>query len=68
MATKYSKWPQNISNGRKIDQIVHCKSLQNLPKLGLKINIWQPCFGLRKVATGFRIRAQLVLVKLFVNC
>jgi hypothetical protein len=41
MAKKYTKWPQNIPNGRKIDQMVikytnfsHCKTLQNLHKLG----------------------------------
>jgi hypothetical protein len=40
---------QNIPNGRKIDQktnIFHCKTLPNLPKLGLlvwKYAIWQPC-------------------------
>jgi hypothetical protein len=41
MATKYTEWPQNIPDGRKIDQlaikytnIIHCKILQNLPKLG----------------------------------
>jgi hypothetical protein len=39
---KYIKWLQNVPNGRKIDQmaikytnIFHCKTLQNLPKLGL---------------------------------
>jgi hypothetical protein len=47
-----SKWPQNIPYGRKTDQIVikytnifHCKTLQNLPKLGFlvwKYAIWQP--------------------------
>jgi hypothetical protein len=37
---KSTKWPQNIPNGHKIYQmtvkytnILHCKSLQNLPKL-----------------------------------
>jgi hypothetical protein len=37
--TKYTKWPKNISNGHKIDQMVikytkifHSKTLQNLPK------------------------------------
>jgi hypothetical protein len=49
---KYTKWPQNIPNGRTIDQmalkyrnICHCKSLHNLPKLGFlvwKYTIWQP--------------------------
>jgi hypothetical protein len=41
MATKYTKWPQNIPNGGKIDQtnikctnIFHRKNLQSLPKLG----------------------------------
>jgi hypothetical protein len=47
------KWPQNISNGRKIDQMVikytkifHCKTLLNFPKLGFSVwkqIIWQPC-------------------------
>jgi hypothetical protein len=48
MTTKYTKWPKNISNGRKIDQMVlkyatifHCKPLQNVPKLGFGI------FGLK---------------------
>jgi hypothetical protein len=54
MTTKYIKWPLNISNGRKIDQMVikyinifHSKTLQTLPKLGFlvwKQTIWQPCF------------------------
>jgi hypothetical protein len=42
--TKYTIWPQNISNGRKIDQMVikytknfHSKTLQNLPKLGFLV-------------------------------
>jgi hypothetical protein len=49
---KYYKWPQNIPNGRKIDQldfkyttIVHYKTLENLPKLEflvLEYTIWQP--------------------------
>jgi hypothetical protein len=41
MTIKYTEWPQNIPNGRKIHQmavnytnIFHCKTLQNLPKLG----------------------------------
>jgi hypothetical protein len=43
-----------ISNGGKIDQMVikyakifHCKTVQNLPKVGFLIRkqtIWQPCF------------------------
>jgi hypothetical protein len=40
MGTKFTKWPYNITNGRKIEQvaikyihIVQCKTLQNLPKL-----------------------------------
>jgi hypothetical protein len=44
MATKYTKWPQNRTNGRKIEQIAktytyifHCKSLQNLPKVGFLV-------------------------------
>jgi hypothetical protein len=39
MTTKYTKWPLNISNGRKIDQMVikyakifHHRTHQNLPK------------------------------------
>jgi hypothetical protein len=39
---KYTKWPQNITNGWKIDQmdikyttIFHCKTLPNLPKWDL---------------------------------
>jgi hypothetical protein len=50
MTTKYTKRPLNISNGRKIDQMVikytnnfHCKTLQNLPKLG---------FGFENKPTG----------------
>jgi hypothetical protein len=49
----YIKWPYNIRNGSKIDQmaikftnIIHCKTLQNLPKLvflGWKYTIWQRC-------------------------
>jgi hypothetical protein len=56
---KYTQWPQNISNGCKIDEmamkytnIYHCKFLQNLPKLGFlvrKYAIWQPCGKTRKV-------------------
>jgi hypothetical protein len=48
----YTKWPQNIPNGCKIDpmaikytNIFYCKTLQNLPKLGFlfsKYTIWQP--------------------------
>jgi hypothetical protein len=41
-----------MPNGNKIDQmtinILHCKTLQNLPKLGFlvrKYTIWQPCLG-----------------------
>jgi hypothetical protein len=51
--TKYTKWPWNISNSSKIDQMVikntkifHCQTLQNSPKLGFlvwKQTIWQPC-------------------------
>jgi hypothetical protein len=40
MTTKYTQWPQNILNCRKIDQMAikytnffHCKTLQNLPIL-----------------------------------
>jgi hypothetical protein len=50
---KYTKWPQNIPNYRKIDQKAikyttnfQRKTLQNLPKvqfLFLKQTIWQPC-------------------------
>jgi hypothetical protein len=49
----YTKRPQNIPNGRKIDEMAikytniffHCKSLQNLPKLIFLVRksaIWQP--------------------------
>jgi hypothetical protein len=39
---RYTKWPQNMPNGLKMDQmakikytnILHCNDLQNLPKLG----------------------------------
>jgi hypothetical protein len=39
---KYTQWPQNIPNCPKIDQmdinkICHCKSLQNLSKLGFLV-------------------------------
>jgi hypothetical protein len=41
---KYHKWPENIPNGCKIDQMVvkytiifHRKPLQNLPKLGFLV-------------------------------
>jgi hypothetical protein len=41
MSIKYAKWPQNIPNDRKIDQMLikctnisHCKTFQDLPKLG----------------------------------
>jgi hypothetical protein len=41
---KNTKWPENISNGRKIDlmvlkytKIFHCKTLQNLPKMGFLV-------------------------------
>jgi hypothetical protein len=44
MTTKYTKWPKNIFNGRKIDQmdlkyakIFHCTTLQNVPKLGFLV-------------------------------
>jgi hypothetical protein len=40
----YTKRPQNIPNGCKIDQmainytnIFHCKALQNLPKVGFSV-------------------------------
>jgi hypothetical protein len=49
---KCTKWPKNIPNGLKIDQMVikyakifHFKTLQNLPKVGFlfcKLNIGQP--------------------------
>jgi hypothetical protein len=49
---KYTKWPQNIPNCRKVDpmaikysNIFHCKTLQNLPKMVIlvwKQIIWQP--------------------------
>jgi hypothetical protein len=31
MTTKYTKWPLNICNGRKIDQMVICKINQDFP-------------------------------------
>jgi hypothetical protein len=41
---RYTEWPQNIPDGRKIDQMAikytnnfHCKALQNLPKLGFVV-------------------------------
>jgi hypothetical protein len=50
---KYTRCPQNMANGRKIDQmaakytnIFYCKTLENLPKFGFfvwKYTIWQPC-------------------------
>jgi hypothetical protein len=55
MAINNTKWQENMPNGRKIAQIAtkytnsfHCKTLQNLPKLGflvLKYAIWQPCWS-----------------------
>jgi hypothetical protein len=50
MATKYSKWPQNIANGRKIYQVAikHIKWPQNIPKwpqnkpIGSKIDKHRP--------------------------
>jgi hypothetical protein len=45
---KYTKWPQDIPNGHKIDRlaskynnIIYCKTLQNLPKLGFLV--WKYC-------------------------
>jgi hypothetical protein len=53
MTNKYTKWPHNIPNGRKIYQmaikytnIFYGKTLQNLTKLGFLVwtyAIWQPC-------------------------
>jgi hypothetical protein len=50
---KYTKWPQNIPKGVTIGPMAikytiffHCKTLQNLSKLGFlvwKCTIWQPC-------------------------
>jgi hypothetical protein len=45
---KYTKWPQHIPSGRKIDQmdikftnIFHCKTIKNLPKIGIfGLKIW----------------------------
>jgi hypothetical protein len=55
MTTTFTKWPQNIPNGNKIDQmpitytnIFHCKILQNQAKLLFwvwKYSIWQPWFS-----------------------
>jgi hypothetical protein len=46
IAIKYIKWPEDISNGLKIDQIsikytniFHSKPLRNLPKMGFLV--WQ---------------------------
>jgi hypothetical protein len=40
---KCTKWPQNIPNGRKIDQMAitytNCKTLQKFTQIGLKICI-----------------------------
>jgi hypothetical protein len=50
MGKIYQMWPWNIPNLSKIDRMsikltnnFHCKTLQNLPKLVWKYNIWQPC-------------------------
>jgi hypothetical protein len=44
ITTKYTKWPQNIPNGLKIDQMVikyteilNSNTLQNLPKFGFLV-------------------------------
>jgi hypothetical protein len=44
ISTKYTKWPLNIPNSSKVDQMVlnfnnilHCETLQNLPKFGLLV-------------------------------
>jgi hypothetical protein len=86
ISSRYTNWPQNISNGRQIDQVstkytnilhcralfkevarggertrVHCKTLQNLPKLEFlvwKCTIWQPCFG---VAPVLKLNKQLLV-------
>jgi hypothetical protein len=53
MNMNYTKGPQIMPIGRKIDQMLikytnnfHCKTLQNLPKGGFLVskylNIWQP--------------------------
>jgi hypothetical protein len=65
ITTKYTKVPQNITNGRKIDQlakkytsIFQCKTLHNLPKVGfhgLKINhlaTLVPCLQSRLTRLG----------------
>jgi hypothetical protein len=56
MATKYTKWPQNIPNARKITKWTYylpTSSIaipwKNLPKLGFlvwKYAVWQPWFGI----------------------
>jgi hypothetical protein len=61
---KYTKWPQNISNGRKIyptaikyTNTFHRKSLQKLRKLGFlvwKYAIWQPWWTIAGVPTQLR--------------
>jgi hypothetical protein len=53
MTIQYTRWPQNIPDCRKIDQvsikftsIFHYKTLQNSPKFGFlvwKYTIWHPC-------------------------
>jgi hypothetical protein len=72
---KYTKWPQNIPNIRKIYQkaikytnIFHCKSLQNWPELLFfvwKYAIWQPWY--RRWNSIFWLRFRLRLSQLTVE-
>jgi hypothetical protein len=78
MTIKYTKWPYNISNGRKIDQMVikytkifYSKTLQNLPDW----DFWfvnkpsgSPAKGASLEGSGFQhFLRQLVLGELVVN-
>jgi hypothetical protein len=58
MATKYTKWPQNIPNGHKIYQMAtkYTKWPQNVPtssnadppkftQIGIFGLVWQPCLN-----------------------
>jgi hypothetical protein len=59
ISIKYNKWPQNITHGRKIDQmaikytnIFHYKALENLTILGFF------CLKINHLATLFEARSQ----------
>jgi hypothetical protein len=47
MATKYTKWPQNIPNGHKIDQHLSLQDPLNFTQIGI--------FGLKKMPFGNRV-------------